>query len=211
MKLRLVVALLAIWISGIVNAEQSLIRVSTVANNGMPRDIITPPNHWNFGPGSLWTHKGWQYAAYWDDARQVSVARQQLPTGEWSVVSLPDYQRTETGDRGKGGVRSRGFGDGHEKVSMGISPDGVIHLSFDHHLSTLRYRRTQHPVANNPAAYEWRADLFDPVQNHLDGPKLTRVTYPAFTSDGTHFVLYLRLNGGSGSADSHFFSYKNGR
>lgn len=212
MKFGLTTVLFVLFsISDIISAEQPLMHVSTVANNGMPKDIVTPGSRWNFGPGSLWTHKGWQYAAYWDDARQVSVARRQLPTGDWSVVSLPDYQRTESGDRGKGGRKSRGFGDGHEKVSMGISPDGVIHLSFDHHLSTLRYRRTQKPVADSPTAHKWTADLFSPVQNHLGGKKITCVTYPSFTSDGTHFVLYLRLNGGSGSADSNFFSYENGQ
>ena len=211
MKLNIILILFLIVLSPSTHADQTRVSISTVAHNGMPRDIVTPGHRWNFGRGALWTHKGWQYAAYWDDARQVSVARRQLPEGGWSVVSLPGYERTETGDRGKGGRVSRGFGDGHEKVAMGISPDGVIHLSFDHHLSTLRYRRTLEGVANSPGSHEWTADLFGPVQNNLGGEKLVRVTYPSFTSDGTHFSLCLRLNGGSGSADSHFFSYRDGK
>ena len=85
------------------DTTNSRCRVSTVAHNGMPVDIVPRRSHWNFGAGSVWTHKGWQYAAYWDDARQVSVARRQLPMGPWEVVSLPDYRRGETGERGKGG------------------------------------------------------------------------------------------------------------
>lgn len=192
------------------HAEGPSLRVSTIASNGMPRDIVAKGADWNFGPGSLWTHKGWQYAAYWDDARQVSIARRELPAGEWAVASLPDYQRTETGDRGKGGKISKGFGDGHEKVAMGISPDGVIHLSFDHHLSTLRYRTSKLPIADDPTSHPWSADLFGPVQDHLGGPQITSVTYPSFYTDGTHFLLYLRLGGGSGSANSHLFDYQNG-
>ena len=194
-----------------VDSVRTDVRVSIVGQNGMPKDIVKPGNKWNFGPGSLWTHKGWQYAAYWDDARQVSVARRKLPNGAWSVISLPGYERTESGDRGKGGRVSRAFGDSHEKVAMGISPDGVIHLSFDHHLSRLRYRTSKTGVANNPAAYEWNADLFGPVQSHLGGPELSSVTYPSFVSDGLHFTLYLRLGGGSGNANSHLFTYENGR
>lgn len=190
---------------------QSSYSMSTVASNGMPRNIVERGSSWNFGPGSLWTYQGWQYAAYWDDARQVSVARRQLPSGPWAVVSLRGYQRTETGGRGKGGAISRGFGDSHEKVAMGISPDGFIHLAFDHHVSTLHYRRSKIPVANNPAANPWSADLFGPVQDNLGGSMIEGVTYPSFNSDGVHFTLYLRLNGGSGSADSHFFEYSNGR
>lgn len=182
-------------------------RVSMVSQNGMPKDIVQNGSKWNFGPGSLWTHQGWQYAAYWDDACQVSVTRRQLPNSAWDVASLPGYKRTATTDRGKAGPIAQGFGNSHEKVTMGISPDGVIHLAFDHHVSTLHYRTSKLPIAADPAAYPWSADLFGPGQDHLGGPKIVSVTYPSFTSDGTHFALYLRLNGGSGSADSHFFSY----
>ncbi|MGJ8696589.1 MAG: BNR repeat-containing protein [Verrucomicrobiaceae bacterium] len=193
------------------SADEPNIRISTVSNNGMPKNIVAKGADWNFGPGSLWTHKGWQYAAYWDDQRQVSVARRQLPSGDWSVASLPGYQRTASGNRGKGGKISQGFGDGHEKVAMGISPDGVIHLSFDHHLSTLRYRTSKLPIAQNPEAHPWSADLFGPVKDNLGGPQLTSVTYPSFTTDGSRFFLYLRLGGGSGSANSHLFTYQSGK
>lgn len=191
-------------------AAEPGMRISTVANNGMPKDIAPRKAAWNFGPGSLWTHKGWQYATYWDENSQVSVARRKLPSGEWSVASLPGYQRTETGDRGKGGAISRGFGDGHEKVALGISPDGFIHLSFDQHLSTLRYRTSKLPVADNPESVSWSADLFGPVRDNLGGPQITSVTYPSFHTDGSHFLLYLRLGGGSGSANSHLFTYEDG-
>lgn len=177
----------------------------------MPKNIVTPGAEWNFGPGSLWTHKGWQYAAYWDDACQVTVARRKLPQGKWDVMSLPGYRRTSTGDRGKGGIKSRGFGDGHEKVALGISPDGIIHLSFDHHLSTLHYRHSLQPVADNPARHKWTPELFSPVLDHLGGPQIANVTYPSFSTDGKHFVLYLRLNGGSGAADSNYFEYQGGK
>lgn len=186
-------------------------RVSIVGTNGMPRNIVERGSIWNFGSGALQTHNGWQYAAYWNDARQVSVARRKLPDGRWHVLSLPDYERSETGDRGLGGAISRGFGDGHEKVAMGISADGHLHLSFDHHLSTLRYRVTKVPVAAKPTAYTWSAELFGPVQNNLGGPRLDYVTYPSFRADGESLSLYLRMGGGSGAANSHILSYTNGR
>ena len=190
---------------------QAKYRVSTVAENGMPKDIVKNRARWNFGPGSLWTHQGWQYAAYWDDARHVSVARRELPLGAWSVVSLPGYQRTENVNRGMAGPKARGFGDGHEKVAMGISRDGVIHLAFDHHGSTLHYRATKSPVANAPASHDWSGELFGPVQDNLGGGKIDFVTYPSFVNDGAQLSLYMRLGGGSGSADSHFLQYADGR
>jgi hypothetical protein len=151
------------------HGESSDIVISEVANNGMPRNIVSPGAEWNFGPGALWTHRGWQYTAYWDEKRQVSVGRRELPDGAWSVVSLPGYERTKNVNRGKAGAKSQGFGDGHEKVSLGISPDGVIHLAFDHHVSTLHYRTTKSGVANDPSAHPWRAELFGPVRDNLGG------------------------------------------
>jgi ribosomal protein L24E len=127
------------------------------------------------------------------------------------VTSLPGYQRTENINRGKAGPIAKGFGDSHEKVSMGISPDGVIHLAFDHHMSTLHYRTSKLPVAKNPAAHAWSSDLFGPVLDNLGGPVLDFVTYPSFYTDGTNFALYLRMGGGSGSAYSHFFTYEGGK
>lgn len=233
----LAIALFASTGSAQINSSESKtveisVRVSTLGSNGMPTDIVPRESHWNFGPGALLTHRGWQYAAYWDDAKQVSVARRELPGGEWEIVSLPDYQRTDNVDRGKGGVISRGFGDGHEKVAMGISDDGIIHLSFDHHLSTLRYRHSKPGVANRPESIKWDAAVFGPVHDRLSmvfseqskrsvdraarsaaaiAPKIESVTYPSFVSYGDSMLLYLRLGGGSGSADSHLFRYRGGR
>ncbi|MFC1761759.1 BNR repeat-containing protein [Planctomycetota bacterium] len=184
---------------------------SVIGQNGMPRNIVPRGSDWNFGAGALTSFKGWQYAAYWDETCQVSVTRRQLPDGPWSVVSLPGYQRTETINRGVFGPRSKGFGDSHEKVTMGISPDGIIHLAFDHHGSPLHYRASKLPVAVDPAAHDWTADLFGAVQDHLGGSPMAKVTYPVFTSDAKGMMLYLRMGGGSGSANSHFLTYEGGQ
>lgn len=191
--------------------DQAFYRISTVSLNGMPKNIVERGAKWNFGPGSLVTHKGWQYAAFWDADRHVTVARRQLPEGMWETASLTDYQRTASGDRGKVGPIARGFGSGHEKIAMGISSDGVVHLSFDQHGSTLRYRRSVEPIAETPQDHAWQPSLFGPTQNNLGGPKIVGVTYPSFCDDGKSFSLYIRHNGGSGSADSCLFEYQNGQ
>lgn len=190
-------------------------KVSVVSTTGMPKTIVEKGALWNFGPSALQTYRGWQYAAFWDAGRQVSVARRELPNGVWQCVSLGGYQRTTNINRGKGGPISQGFGDGHEKVAMGISSDGVIHLAFDHHVSTLHYRCTKNGIANTPKQVEWSENLFRETQDNLpqnnrNGPMIDSVTYPNFVRDGDRLSLYLRLNGGSGSADSHLFEYQSG-
>lgn len=187
------------------------LEVSTVTKMGMPRTIVPKGARWNFGSGALQTYRNWQYAAFWDANAQVTVARRELPQGAWQCVSLGGYQRTSSINRGNAGPIARGFGDGHEKVAMGISSDGVIHLAFDHHVSTLHYRCSRPGLANDPTQFTWSEDLFGTVQDNLGGPRIETVTYPSFVRDGDRMSLYLRLNGGSGSADSHFFEYQTGR
>ena len=55
--------------------------------------------------------------------------------------------------------------------------------------------------------HAWNSDLFGPVRDNLGGPVIESVTYPRFYTDGVNFLLYLRLGGGSGSANSHLFAY----
>lgn len=187
------------------------IEISLMTDTGMPANIVERRSQWNFGRGALQTYRGWQYAAFWDVNRQVSVARRELPKGKWECISLGGYERTSDTNRGKAGPKARGFGDGHEKVAMGISADGVIHLAFDHHGSTLHYRFSLPRVANDPPEHVWDESLFSAVQDHLGGPSIEWVTYPSFVRDGERMSLYMRLNGGSGNADSHFFEYEAGR
>lgn len=53
----------------------------------------------------------------------VNVGRRQVTpsAGDWEYLTLTDYVQTTM--------------DGHNMISMGISGDGRIHLSFDHHVS----------------------------------------------------------------------------
>jgi hypothetical protein len=37
------------------------------------------------------TYKGWQYATYYDQERQLSIARRKLPKGSWEVIHFSDY------------------------------------------------------------------------------------------------------------------------
>ncbi len=196
---------------------QAAVTVSskTVTTNGMARSSAGLTENWNFGD-ALTTFNGWQYLAYWNNdgatngaQYHVSVARRQLPDGNWQVITLGDYFRNQLG--GENSVAAS-FGDGHEKVALGVSPDGYIHLAFDHHVDALHYRRTLTPIAANPATATWDAAQFGPVQDNLGGARITEVTYPSFYADYSsgNFAFYYRSPGGSGNGDSNFATYSNG-
>jgi hypothetical protein len=82
----------------------------------------------------LITFGDYQYVTFYSTApagygnHHVNVGRRQVTpsVGEWEYLTLTDYVQTTM--------------DGHNMISMGISGDGRIHLSFDHHVSLLLSR-----------------------------------------------------------------------
>lgn len=79
---------------------------------------------------ALITFGDYQYVTFYGTApagynnHYVNVGRRQVTpsTGDWEFLTLTDYVQQTM--------------DGHNMISMGISGDGKIHLSFDHHVST---------------------------------------------------------------------------
>ncbi|KAG9255639.1 uncharacterized protein F5Z01DRAFT_735580 [Emericellopsis atlantica] len=150
----------------------------------------------------LITHGNHQYVTFYDTApagylhHYVNVGRRQVSPslGEWEFLTLTDYVQTTM--------------DGHNMISMGISGDGRIHLSFDHHDVPLNYRVSTGGIAED-VPQEWTADLFGPVIHELPGSEgpWDPLTYPRFQNlDGGDMLLELRI-GGSGDGDSYIHRY----
>jgi hypothetical protein len=125
----------------------------------------------------LITHESRQYATYYNSDGYVCVARRTLPDGAWEIITLSDY--------------SIAADDSHNVVSMGIAPgDGTIHLSFDHHVDQLNYRRSIPGIVDSAT---WDASLFGAVSAQLvSGYNISSVTYPRFDTapDGDLIFSY---------------------
>ncbi|MBN2440547.1 MAG: BNR-4 repeat-containing protein [Spirochaetales bacterium] len=150
----------------------------------------------SYNQDSLVTFNGWQYAVFYNQNRNVTVSRRQLPNGSWAQVVLSDYTQSTN--------------DNHNTISMGISPgDGRIHISFDHHISTLHYRKSVQGLATNPSNFSWNSSQFGPVENNLGQGTITSLTYPHFvTAPDNSFLFYARI-GTSGEGDNHMWRYNN--
>lgn len=122
---------------------QNLVTLATFLWSSATAVEIISSEHWTIGTdieGSerlngvsyqedvLITFGNHQYVTFYDTApagylnHYVNVGRRQISpsVGEWEFLTLTDYvQKTM---------------DGHNMISMGISGDGKIHLSFDHHV-----------------------------------------------------------------------------
>lgn len=141
------------------------------------------------------TYNGWQFATFYNADGHVSVGRRPLPGGEWETLTLTDYTFTNV--------------DSHNSVVLGICEgDGSIHLSFDHHNHTLKYRKSRPGAADNPETTDWSADLFGPITDRLgdDGP-ITDLTYPRFIPAPDKSLLFTYRTGGSGAGDDFMFEY----
>lgn len=156
-----------------------------------------------FQQDGLTTHRGWQYAAYYqgnlsNSVGKVAVARRPLPHGDWQTLVLDDYSFTTV--------------DSHNDVVLGIcAADGTLHLSFDHHVNDLNYRVSVPGVVDDPESVVWSPALFGPVVDRLAGPAvMTQVTYPRFipTPDGK--LLFTYRSGSSGGGDEVLYEYDGG-
>ena len=146
-------------------------------------------NGLSFQQDAVVTHNGWQYVVYYNKDRRVCLSRRQLPSGSWEKITFTDYQLSTTTNA-------------HKVVTIGICPnDGTIHLSFDHHGSTLHYRVSEPNVATNPGSITWSTARFGSVLNYLEaGKSYDRVTYPRFwqTPDGNLQFGYRIKDSGDG-------------
>ena len=135
--------------------------VSTLATDGL--SVVSFSGYMNgesFQQEGITTYNGWQYAAYWNSARHAVLARRQLPSGGWQKIVFSDYTTT--------------VNDAHNVICIGISQgDGALHLAFDMHDATLKYRKSVAGLATTPGTQSWSTARFGAVQNNLNGPALT--------------------------------------
>ena len=173
--------------------------ISTLATDGL--STVSYGGYMNgesFQQDGITTYNGWQYAAYWNSARRVVLARRQLPTGGWQKITFTDYASTAN--------------DAHNVICIGIGRgDGSIHLAFDMHDAALRYRKSVAGLANNPGSQTWNASRFGATQNNLNGLTVGGLlTYPAFISaPGGKLQFAIRV-GASGAGDEVLYEYNNG-
>lgn len=151
---------------------------------------------------------GHQYAAYYVQSaagRHVAVARRRAPSptsagGAWEVADLT----TATLDNGlRGGVPW----NSHCAIGLGVDLDNdKIHLAWDMHNDTLRYRATPAGVAS-AAPPAWSANLFGPETARMGGETLTGVTYPNFARDAGGSLSFFYRTGTSSTGIWHVRDY----
>jgi hypothetical protein len=154
-----------------------------------------------FQQHALTTFGNYQYVAFYKTASGygkhfVNLGRRRVAPsiGEWEYFAFTDYVQQTL--------------DEHNTISMGISGDGKLHLSFDHHDVPLNYRVSSTGVALTIPSV-WSASSFGAVQHSLPGSvgPWTPLTYPRFERiDNGDLLMEFRI-GQSGAGDSWIHRY----
>ncbi|SPN96630.1 uncharacterized protein DNG_00151 [Cephalotrichum gorgonifer] len=197
---------LAVALMSAVNCEVRVSHLRTTTLGTDPEGSARL-NGMSFQQDALTTFNGWQYVAYYEstgtyNSQNVALGRRNLNGGQtpsaWEIFRFTDYvQKTQ---------------DSHNTISLGISGDGNIHLSYDHHDVPLNYRVSRQGIAADPEAHVWGADLFGSTLHSLPGAGAgpwSPVTYPRFERAGEEFLFEMRI-GASGSGDSYLYQYTSG-
>jgi hypothetical protein len=158
-------------------------------------------NGLSFQQNALTTFGDYQYVAFYKTAsgygkHYVNLGRRRISPslGDWQYFAFTDYVQQTL--------------DEHNTISMGISGDGKIHLSFDHHDVPLNYRVSSTGIAKTIPS-TWSASDFGAVQHSLPGSTgpWTPLTYPRFERiDNGDLLMEFRI-GQSGAGDSWIHRY----
>lgn len=117
------------------------------------------------------THGNRQSLAFYVDEHTLRLVQRDLSTG---ILKTNDI----SGDYN--------LRDAHNSISLGVDRAGHLHISYDHHASKLRYRRSTcpHSIA------DWTDEL--PMTHHSEA----KVTYPTFILPHDNYPLTLLYRDG---------------
>jgi hypothetical protein len=155
-----------------------------------------------FQQNALTTFGDYQYVAFYKTAtgygkHYVNLGRRRIAPslGDWQSFAFTDYVQQTL--------------DEHNTISMGISGDGRIHLSFDHHDVPINYRVSTSGIAKEIPTQWTMAAFGGSVQHSLPGSTgpWSPLTYPRFERlAGGDLLMEFRI-GQSGAGDSYIHRY----
>lgn len=132
---------------------------------------------------AIFSSEGKQYTAFYADMDELKIVQRDLSTGEVRYHLLSGEYNLH---------------DAHNSISLGIDRLGYIHISYDHHGSRLRYRRSNKPHDIST----WTEEL------PMTGIKEEKVTYPTFIlpKAGSPLLMLYR-DGNWKKGEAHLKSY----
>lgn len=129
----------------------------------------------------LLTHAPYQFVAYYDAKRQLTVAQRRLNEKKWTFTPLP----ITTG------------WDSHNYLTMTLDDEGYLHLSGDMHCVPLNYFRSEKP---------YDASTLRRIPQMV-GEQEQRTTYPKFLRGPGGKLIFMYRDGSSGNGNQIINQY----
>jgi hypothetical protein len=145
---------------------------STIATNGWANNSV---NTVIFRKNSLVTHKGWQYAAYYNAQQYITLAKRKTGSSKWQTL-----QTSYTGDAS----------DAHKSISIIVDGAGYLHMAWGQHNNPLNYA----------VGMENGSLQLGPKMTMI-GQKEGKLSYPEFYKLADGNLLFLYRDGGSGNGN----------
>lgn len=154
------------------------------AETGMAYDSLLLDHVWAGHPVGfdLLTAPPYQFAAYYDSSRTMTVAKRKLGETAWEKTHLDEV----TG------------WDSHNYIAMALDSEGYLHLSGNMHVDTLVYYQASQP-------YDIKSLQ---RKSSLVGSDEARVTYPKFFDAPGQDLIFTYRIGGSGNGNQVYNRYK---
>jgi hypothetical protein len=146
-------------------------------------DVIDVAPVWSAHPVgfSLLTRAPFQFVAFYDSERRLTVAQRKLDERKWTFSNLP----VNTG------------WDSHNYVTLAIDDRGFLHLSGDMHCVPLKYFRSSKALD---------ASTFERIDRMIGGQE-NRTTYPGFSFGPNKELIFTYRDGGSGNGNQIYNVY----
>ena len=193
-----------------VSPRVALLRDSVVTTNACLMPLSGPLygraiNGISFQTRILAKYDGYEYTAWYDTTgsgngtQTIWLARRSLTN-----TSVGAWEKYNTGSlfvNGKGPNW-----DAHNVVSLGISPDGTLHYSWDMHGNTLRYRHSNPGLCTTNKSLWGGGSMFAMASSGTNwlvanGQSILNVTYPMFVNRPSGELMFEYRTGNTTAGD----------
>ena len=128
------------------------------------------------------TSAGWQFVAYYNKSRELSVASRKLTSKLWNYAILP----------------TRVGWDSHNYISIAIDKDNCVHVSGNMHADSMLYFKTTRP---------FDITSFQKIFPLVSSEDELKCTYPQFLKNSANELVFFYRKGGSGNGNTIFLKY----
>lgn len=139
------------------------------------------------------TERGYQFIAYYDAERRITVSGRRLDESEWTTIHPAGIALSNRDGRGSNVI---GW-DSHNYLALALDRDGYLHLSGNMHNDPLCYYRSSRPF--DVSSLERVASM--------SGARESSVTYPVFFKNAAGDLFFRYRDGSSGNGSDIYNRY----